>query len=98
MGLLGVAQVWGRGKKVSLLKIYHTYHTMIKLGKVILYLSKIQDHQKWSIILISRNIDIDCILIYNFKFFKRFWVFKGCFNKHGWNFDDVSKTGNAKPS
>ena len=32
----------GWGKKLSLLKICHTYSTMTKLGAVILYLNKIQ--------------------------------------------------------
>ena len=46
---------------------------------------------------ISRNADIDCILIHNFEFFSSSlfnfsWVFKD-FNKHGYNFDDVSKNG-----
>ena len=26
------------------------------------------------------------------------WVFKDCFNKHGWNFADVSKIGYPRPS
>ena len=30
-------------------------------------------------------MDIDGILIHNFSFFQP----KGCFNKHGWNFDEI---------
>ena len=41
MGLFGAAHGWGEGKKVSLLKICHTYPTMMKLGTVIPYLKKI---------------------------------------------------------
>ena len=26
------------------------------------------------------------------------WVYKGCFNKHAYNFGDVSKVGYSRPS
>ena len=43
MGILGAAHGWGGGaKKAPLPKICHTYPTMIKLGKVIPDLKKIQ--------------------------------------------------------
>ena len=47
---------------------------------------------------ISRNTDIDWILIHNFKLFQPVWVFKGCFNKCGCNIDNVSKIGSRRPS
>ena len=34
---------------------------------------------------------LDCVLLHNLSFLKLFWVFKDCFNKHGYNFDGVSK-------
>ena len=38
------------------------------------------------------NTDIDCILIHDFYFFFNFFtVFKECFYKHGYNFDNASK-------
>ena len=40
--------------------------------------------------VISRNKDIDCILMHSFYCFELFRVFKGCFDKHGCNFDDIS--------
>ena len=47
MGILRAAYGWwagGRGAKRSPLpKIYHTYHAMMKLVTVILYLKKIQN-------------------------------------------------------
>ena len=69
------------GKRSPLPKICHTYPTMIKLDTVIPYLKKIQkiygsrdtrldfcwQHhfftENWQI---SRNTDIDCILVHNF--------------------------------
>ena len=41
MGFFGAAHGWGP-KRSSLLKICHTYPTMMKLGTVIPYLKKIQ--------------------------------------------------------
>ena len=43
MGIFGAAHGWrGEAKKAPLLKICHTYPTMMKLGTVIPYLKKIQ--------------------------------------------------------
>ena len=69
MGFLGAAHEW-RGPKSPHLppKICHTYPTMMKLGKVKLYLKKIQKLYE------SRDTPLE-------------------FNKHGHNFDDVSKNG-----
>ena len=53
-------------------KICRTYPTMMKLGTVIPYLKKIQKilkiffHRKSASFVISRNTDIDCILVHNF--------------------------------
>ena len=46
----------------------------------------------------NKKYAIDCILMHIFNFLKPFWVFKGCFNKQGSNFDDVSKTGFSRSS
>ena len=43
--------------------------------------------------VISRNTDIDCILIHNFYFFLVFLSF----NKHGSSFVDVDKIGHFRP-
>ena len=40
---------------------------------------------------------IDCILIYNSNYFNFVWLYKGCSNKHGYNFDHVSKIGYSGP-
>ena len=42
MGLFGAAHGWGMGQKAPLLKICHTYPTMMKLDTVIPYLKEIQ--------------------------------------------------------
>ena len=92
-------------------KICHTYPTTMKLGIVIPYISKIQKihnvtqplsspdisifYRKSVNFAISRNTDIDCILIDNFYFFNFSW---DCFNKHEYNSDDASKNGYPRPS
>ena len=55
-------------------------------------------HQKSTALIISRNTDINCMLIHHFNSFNLFWVFKHCFNKYGYNFDDASKTGHCRSS
>ena len=42
MGIFGAAHGWGGAKRSPLLKLCHTYRTMMKLGTVIPYLKKIQ--------------------------------------------------------
>ena len=42
------------------------------------------------------NTNIVCVLIYNS--INLFIVFKDCFNKHGYNFDNVSKNGYSRHS
>ena len=42
MGFFGAVHGWGEGKKATLLKISHTYATMMKVGTIIPYLKKIQ--------------------------------------------------------
>ena len=73
MGFFRAAHGWGGGggKKdpPSLHKIYHTYPIMIKLGTVIPYLKKIQkiyESHDTANFAMSRNTDIECILIHNF--------------------------------
>ena len=53
-------------------------------------------HRKSANFVISRNTDIDCILVHNSFSFS--WVFKDFFNKPGYNFDDISKNGYPRPS
>ena len=48
--------------------------------------------------VISRNTDIDCILVHNFYFFSFSRVFKNFFSKPGNNFDDDSKSCYPRPS
>ena len=55
-------------------------------------------HWKSANFVISRNIDIDCILVHDFYFLNFFWVFKDFFDKLGYNFDDVSKNCYPRPS
>ena len=53
-------------------------------------------HRKSANFIISRNIDIDCILIHNFCFFiffYFFYFFEDFFNKSCYNFHDFSKNG-----
>ena len=57
-------------------------------------------HQKSATFVISRNTDIDCsavqyIIANSFNFF---WVYKDCFDKDGYSFDDASKIGYSKRS
>ena len=80
MGLFGAAHEWeGRAKKAPLPKICHTYPTMMKLGTLITYQKKIQKIYKlrdtllesaifWKSVnfAVSRNTDIDCILMHYF--------------------------------
>ena len=76
MGIFGAAHGCGVGggevERFSLPKICHRYLTMMKIGAVIPYLKKIQQIYKPRDIftganfVISRNTDIDCILIHNF--------------------------------
>ena len=48
----------------------------------------------------SRNTDIDSILVHNTipNSFNLSWDFKDCFDKHGYNLDDISKNGYSRPS
>ena len=86
---------------------------MMKLGLVIHYLKKIQNiyephdtpFNSTDISIFSPEISEFCYIKkysrYTLNFgtlFYLFWVFKGCFNKHGYNFDDVSKNGYSRPS
>ena len=48
--------------------------------------------------IISRNTDIHCFSIQLLILLTFFWVYNGCFNKHGCSFDDVSKLGYFKRS
>ena len=58
------------GKKDPLPKIYQTYPTMMKLDTVVsclnLLLTSPFFYRKSATFVISRNTDIDCILVYNF--------------------------------
>ena len=107
ISFFGAAHVW-EGKMDPLPKICHTYPTMTKFGSIIPYLNKIKKiykshllslltsaffHGKSAALLYQEiQIQIDVIISNSFK------VFKGCFGKHGSNFDDVSKVGYSKSS
>ena len=55
--------------------------------------------QKSSNFALSRNTDIDCILTHNFNnSSNNFRIFKNCFNKNDYNFDNVSKNSYSRPS
>ena len=95
-------------------EIFRTYPTMMKLGTVLPYLRKTQKiyksldtslefcwhqhffHQKSANFATSRNTGINWILIQIDNSFN--FVLNKCFNKHGYNFDDVSKNGYSRPS
>ena len=79
----GGVRSWG-AKNSSLPKICHIYPTMMKLGSYTLPRKEPKN------ILITGN---PRILLYQgtFNSFKLFRVFKDFFNKHDYNFDDVSK-------
>ena len=56
-------------------------------------------HRKSANLTLSRNADIDCMLVLNFQgFFYSFWVFKNFFNKYDSNFDYFSKNGYYRSS
>ena len=90
-------------------KICQIYRTLMKLGKVIFYLKKIQKYidlvssatslefcwhhiiifyQKLPSFVISRNTNIDWVLILSFYLLL---AFKCSFNKNGFNFNDGSQ-------
>ena len=76
MGLLTDGGGWGGGQKgPPLPKICYTFPTMMKLGTLIPYLEKIENiyksrdtpfYWKSANFAMSRNTDIDCILIHYF--------------------------------
>ena len=82
----------------------------MKLDRVVPYLKKTQRyinhvthlftthffHRKSANFAISEKTNIDCILVHNSFDFSR--VFKGFFDKHGYNLDDVTKIGYSRPS
>ena len=53
--------------------------------------------QEISKFALSRNKDTNWILITVFNYFIFLQVFKSCFNKYGYHFDDVSKNGYSRP-
>ena len=83
MVIFGAAHGWGRAKGPPSLKSIS--HTLQRWNMGQLYL------------VISRNTDIDCILIVS-NSFNFSWVFKDFSNKPGYNFDDVSENGYPRPS
>ena len=55
-------------------------------------------HWKSGNFAMPRNVDIACISRHNFYFFNFIWIFRDCFNKHGYNFNDISKNDYSRPS
>ena len=53
--------------------------------------------KKFSIFVISGNIDKNFISIHNLYIFDFFWVLKGCFDQHDCNLDDASKISYSRP-
>ena len=96
-------------KKHPLTKIFYTYPTMLKLSTFISYvyilrlyllhlyllmLTSAFFQQNLAAFVISKNT----YTVFAFQckvsnFLNFLWVLKGCFDKHGCNFDDVSKIG-----
>ena len=83
------------GENAPLPKICHTYPTIMKIGILYLkniqkiYKSVIHPlssagitifPRKSATLLISRNTDLDWILVHHFNFFNLFWILEGCFN------------------
>ena len=98
----GIVMDGGETKKATHPQICRAYRTMIKLGTVIRCLKKLQKINEsrdmprqlcWHQHLFTENQQILLcweILIF-LIFFKFFWVFKNCFNKHDYNFDNFSE-------
>ena len=111
-GLFGATRGWGP----LLLKICHTYPTMMKIGSFTLPEEDPKNiavtwhaswvvhtstlfHRKSTNFAITANTDIQILFWYIiFNPFNFSWVFKYCFNKHGYNCDDVSKNSYSSPS
>ena len=72
MDIFEAAHGWGGAKKVPLPKIFHTYPTMMKLGKVIPYLKKIKK------IYESRDTppEFCCHLVFSPKISKFFFILR----------------------
>ena len=112
MGLLGIVHGCGCSKRPRS-KICHTYPTMMKLG-IVNTLAKedpekiwITWHTPWvmlkSVIIMffTKNLEIQIQILFWYiisNSAKVFWVFKDCFDKNGYNLDDVSNNGNARSS
>ena len=71
---------WGRLKRHR-----NTQHTTW------VFLKSACFHQKSANFVISRNKDIDCMVIHNYIPFNFSWLFKDIFNKPCYNFDDASE-------
>ena len=69
ISIFGTAQRWV-AKRIPLPKIYQTHPRMMKLGTVVSYFNLLLTspffYRKSATFVISRNTDIDCILVYNF--------------------------------
>ena len=75
------------GKKASLCKICHTYHTMIKLGTVITYLKKIQKTYK------SCDIPLADIIISSLEISNACYIKKYRYRLHSYINFLISKIG-----
>ena len=108
------SRMGGESKKVLLPKVCHIYPTMMKLSTHIPYLKKIKKYINHVIHpLSSADVNICLLEISKFCYVKKyryvfwyivsnsfnlFWVLKGFFDKHGYNFDDVSNYGYSRSS
>ena len=100
MGFFGAGHGWRAKRPPSLKPVTHILQWWSWYIKKIQKIYKSRDtplkacsifYRKSENFVISRNTDIDWILIDINNFFNFVWVLKVCFNKHGCNFDDISK-------
>ena len=98
MDLFGTAHGW-RGKAPQP-KICQTYSTIMKLSTLTTYLKKIKKMYKWHNTpfefcwhqhFFARNPQLLLYWEIQIKISYFVWVFKGCSNKNGCNFDDARK-------
>ena len=110
MGLFGAAHGWGDQKSCHTYPTIMKLSTVIPCLKKIQKIYELRDtclefcwHQHLFTgnqqILLYQEMQTQTAFWYIISnSYNFFWVFKDCFNKHGYNFDDVSKNGYSRPS